>query len=347
MEKLKRVIIKEELVALTGNFVKAILLNQFIYWSERVKDFDKFIEEEKRRAEKEGEEVNIEYSNGWIYKTSEELSEETMVGLSPQTVRRYLKELIDNEWIYERNNPQYKWDRTKQYRVNIVKIQKDLRKLGYSLEGYPLNIYKDNGIEDIIIYNRDNNSGESNLQNGKSKIEKWKYKDTDLENQTLKSGEAIPEITTEITTKNTTEEYILSPAPFSEDDINQLNEKEKDKDANRIEKVPYQKIVDAYNDICVSMPSVKAVTTKRKEKMKILYREVQDLDVIEECFRKAEKSSFLNGSSGKWSGCNFDWLVNYNNFVKVLEGTYDDKEVVKKRKEIDYEAAARNSKYGF
>lgn len=146
-------------------------------------------------------------------------------------------------------------------------------------------------------------------------------------------------------TINNTEEYILSPSSNSDDDINQLSEK--DKDANRIEKVPYQKIVDAYNDICVSMPSVKAVTSKRKEKMKVLFREVQDLDVIEECFRKAEKSSFLNGSSGKWSGCNFDWLVNYNNFIKVLEGTYDDKEVVKKRKEIDYEAAARNSKYGF
>jgi len=347
VEKLKRVVIKEELVALTGNFVKAILLNQFIYWSERVKDFDKFIEEEKKRAEKEGEEVNIEYSNGWIYKTSEELSEETMVDLSPQTIRRYLKELIDNEWIYERNNPQYKWDRTKQYRVNIVKIQKDLRQLGYSLEGYPLNIYKDNAIEDIIIYNRDDNSGESNLQNGKSKIEKWKYKDTDLENQTLKSGEAISENTTEITTQNTTEDYILSPSHLSDGDIYQSDEKEKE--TTRIEKVPYQKIVDLYNDICVSMPSVKAVTTKRKDKMKVLYREVKDLDVIEECFRKAENSSFLNGSSGKWGGCNFDWLVNYNNFIKVLEGTYDDKEGIESKKKdykFDYEAGAK-SEYGW
>jgi len=162
-----------------------------------------------------------------------------------------------------------------------------------------------------------------------------------------KKVDTYTENTTEITTKNNTEEYILSPSSISDDETYQLNEKEKDKDTNRIEKVPYQKIVDLYNDICVSMPSVKTITSKRKEKMKVLYREVRDLEVIEECFRKAEKSSFLNGSSGKWSGCNFDWLVNYNNFIKVLEGTYDDKEVVKKRKEIDYEAAARNSKYGF
>ena len=40
-KKLKRVVIKEELFALTGDFKEAIILNQFIYWSERIRDFDK------------------------------------------------------------------------------------------------------------------------------------------------------------------------------------------------------------------------------------------------------------------------------------------------------------------
>jgi len=48
--RLKRVVIKEELVALTGDYIKAILLNQFLYWSERVEDFDLFILEEQQRA---------------------------------------------------------------------------------------------------------------------------------------------------------------------------------------------------------------------------------------------------------------------------------------------------------
>ena len=69
-EPLRRAVIKEELVGLTGDFVKAVLLNQFIYWSERVRDFDKFIAEEKRRMEAIGEDVGIEKQNGWIYKTT-------------------------------------------------------------------------------------------------------------------------------------------------------------------------------------------------------------------------------------------------------------------------------------
>ena len=136
MEKLKRVVIKEELVALTGDFVKAALLNQLLYWSERVKDFDKFIEEEKSRKELNGETFNLHKQNGWIYKSAEELSEETMLALTPKSIRTHLKYLIDKGWIDERNNPEYKWDRTKQYRVNIVKLYRDLKELGYNLEGY-------------------------------------------------------------------------------------------------------------------------------------------------------------------------------------------------------------------
>jgi len=61
-------------------YTKAILLNQFIYWSERVNDFDLFLDEEKQRAEDEGKGLDIQKRRGWIYKSAEELSEETMLG---------------------------------------------------------------------------------------------------------------------------------------------------------------------------------------------------------------------------------------------------------------------------
>lgn len=48
-KRLNRVVIKEELVALTGDFKLAIVLNQMLYWSERRSDADKFILEEIER----------------------------------------------------------------------------------------------------------------------------------------------------------------------------------------------------------------------------------------------------------------------------------------------------------
>ena len=138
MKPLKRVVIKEELVELTGDFRPALILNQFIYWSERMYDADKYIMEEKERALKEDLIVNIDESKWWIYKTAEELSEEIMTGMSKSTVGRYIKQLVEKGYLIQRRNPKYKWDKTYQYRVNLYKIQLDLGKMGYVLEGYKL-----------------------------------------------------------------------------------------------------------------------------------------------------------------------------------------------------------------
>ena len=159
--KLKRVVIKEELVELTGDYRSAIILNQFIYWSERVSDFDKFIEEENQRLINNGfEEANIEPQNGWIYKKADELIEECMVKMTVPTCRKYIKILVDNGWIEERNNPKYAWDKVKQYRVNINKLQKDLNSIGYNLDGYKMA-----KIPNLKNLNSNLNDLNSNLKN--------------------------------------------------------------------------------------------------------------------------------------------------------------------------------------
>ena len=138
MKKLKRVVIKEELVELTGDYRPAIILNQMLYWTERMFDTDNYIREEKTRALNNDTEINIMESKGWIYKTAEDLNEELMVGMSTPTIRKYIKQLVEKGYLVQRKNPKYKWDKTIQYRVDLYKIQLDLGKLGYALEGYRL-----------------------------------------------------------------------------------------------------------------------------------------------------------------------------------------------------------------
>ena len=157
MTKLKRVVIKQELVELTGDYRAALILNQFIYWTERMRDTDKYIREEKERAIKEDISVDISESNGWIYTSAEELNDELMVGMSKPTIRKYIKQLIEQGYIHERQNPKYKWDKKTQYRLNLYNIQLDLAKLGYALEGYSLlpniqiieneDVYIDNNLQ--------------------------------------------------------------------------------------------------------------------------------------------------------------------------------------------------------
>lgn len=188
--KLKRAVLKEELCALTGDPIAAIVLQQFLYWSERTKDVDKFIAEERTR----NPDTDIEPLHGWIYKSSDELADELMGLTSASTLRRRIIELVKNGWLDERKNPKYAWDRTLQYRPNIQKIQLDLFRMGYVLSDYPLQFSFDETqmhSDDTILH-----SEESNLQ----------------------SAGALPEITTE-TTPNTKEHVANAttvPATFQE-----------------------------------------------------------------------------------------------------------------------------------
>ena len=134
LKRTRVAVIREELVKLTGDAIAAVILNQLLYWTQRVDDFDELLAEEAKR----NSEINVPPRHGWIYKTSEELGEETLMGLSAKTIRRHLTELVAGGWLQERSNPENAWDKTLQYRVNVSKVQRDLFQLGYALHGYPL-----------------------------------------------------------------------------------------------------------------------------------------------------------------------------------------------------------------
>lgn len=113
------------------------------------------------------------------------------------------------------------------------------------------------------------------------------------------------------------------------------------------EKAPYKEIVELYNEICVSLPKVQEISEKRKRLIRTRWKRHPDLDYFRRLFQKAEDSDFLSGRNGKWAGCNFDWLMNENNAIKVLEGVYDNRaDPTHECKVIDYEAASK-SKYGW
>ena len=187
MKKLKRVVIKEELVELTGDYRPAIILNQMLYWTERMFDTDNYIREEKTRALNNDTEINIMESKGWIYKTAEDLNEELMVGMSTPTIRKYIKQLVEQGYLVQRKNPKYKWDKTIQYRVDLYKIQLDLGKLGYALEGYRLlpNIQIVEEVEEI--------EESENIEVDENKKDLPVGADKPNENQNINDNNSIPQ----------------------------------------------------------------------------------------------------------------------------------------------------------
>jgi hypothetical protein len=88
---------------------------------------------------------------------------------------------------------------------------------------------------------------------------------------------------------------------------------------------PLNAIVESYNRYCISLPRVKTITDKRQKTIRSRWRTYSSLDIFDKVFQMAQASDFLSGRNGKWTGCNFDWLINENNMVKVLEGNYENK----------------------
>lgn len=91
-----------------------------------------------------------------------------------------------------------------------------------------------------------------------------------------------------------------------------------------IEKVNYEKIVKRFNEMLVPMlPKVAIISDARKQAIKAIYNK-HGTESIEKVFCKVKDSAFLRGDNEQGWKCNFDWIFKERNFIKILEGNYDD-----------------------
>ena len=101
------------------------------------------------------------------------------------------------------------------------------------------------------------------------------------------------------------------------------NGKKKGKD------VDFKAVVELYQTHCSSYPAIVKLSDARKNKIRIRLEEMQgSLETLKEVFVKMEASKFCRGDNQRGWKATFDWLfANEKNWVKVLEGNYDNKNV--------------------
>jgi hypothetical protein len=118
--------LREEYRSLTGDTNSALILNQFIYY---VRSDHKYLQEEMRNlvAPKKSQE------HGWIKKSASEIKDDLFESISSKTVERRLKDLSGVGYLAVRNSTFNKWDRSKEYRVNLSLIHAQLQELGYEI----------------------------------------------------------------------------------------------------------------------------------------------------------------------------------------------------------------------
>jgi hypothetical protein len=117
--------------------------------------------------------------------------------------------------------------------------------------------------------------------------------------------------------------------------------------------IPYDDIVEFYNTRRRNMPEVKLLSDERKKTIKARFNNY-GIDKIYEVITKASESDFMNGENKDgWIATGIDWIMNSSNFIKISEGSYDNK-ITKKpqstynvleteyRKEVENEQGRNN-----
>ena len=332
-------IIRREFVDLTGDHCSAVVLNQLLYWTQRVKDFDLFLEEERSFKP----ECNISPRQGWIYKTAQELSEETMLKVSLPSIQKYLKLLLEQGWVEERVNSADKWKDTTQYRVNLRKLQKGLHTIGHTLPEVYRGIFSSSlgekihphGFSKALSLNEENsnenflpsneNFREISLESSCTSEEFW-------DSRNFQSNENTPETPLHAAPKNCeldTNTFSSSEKSLPSDAYTENRNKEP------TQRTKEREHFDQFFEIWkkhVCQESLQLTEIRKRQLCSLLSLHFQnDVQQWERFCERIKASSFLMEGGRRWH-VSLDWILSEGNVFKVLAGNFDNPERLQLKK---------------
>lgn len=88
-------------------------------------------------------------------------------------------------------------------------------------------------------------------------------------------------------------------------------------------KLTCQAVIDLFNITCKDLPKVSKLTNARKSAILARIKE-HSIKVVVQVINITANSDYLMGKVKPFNAT-FDWIMNPNNFVKILEGNYKNK----------------------
>lgn len=150
---------------------------------------------------------------------------------------------------------------------------------------------------------------------------------------------------------------VIEPSiePSIKEDKSSLSPDESDDDANAVEDktkaakpslpaCPHLELLDIFAEQLPELPQPKpelwegarakalaarwkwCLTAKKRSGARYATTKAEALDFFKRYFGYVGKSDFLTGRDGRWSGCDLAWLVKADNFAKVLQGNYENRQ---------------------
>ncbi|MDQ3270762.1 MAG: DNA-binding protein [Pseudomonadota bacterium] len=139
------------------------------------------------------------------------------------------------------------------------------------------------------------------------------------------------------------------PKPLASQEQEQEQEQEQDLEPKgslspaKLPTCPHETLIDLFAEHLPALPQPKkelwagknaeamrarwrwVLTAKKKDGTPYASTSEQAVAWFARFFGYVEKSDFLSGRSGKWTGCDLGWLMKADNFAKVVQGNYEQK----------------------
>jgi len=99
--------------------------------------------------------------------------------------------------------------------------------------------------------------------------------------------------------------------------------------------------VQIFNSVCIDLPKVEKITEARKKSITNRIKE-NSPEILGDVFKKVAESDFLSGRKSDWKAT-FDWIMMPNNFIKILEDNYKNKQNGEPKSDSEVFSRAINS----
>lgn len=108
----------------------------------------------------------------------------------------------------------------------------------------------------------------------------------------------------------------------------------------------YARFLEYFNEKVAHTPikQVRTLSDARKNTLRSIFKSFGGKDTVEEVLDKVVASRWCCGENDKGWVASFDWIFNKSNFIKILEGNYDNRTNIKQT--TDKYAARRGTDVG-
>ena len=117
-------------------------------------------------------------------------------------------------------------------------------------------------------------------------------------------------------------------------------------DDSKSDRMDWGAFMQTFNDmLSPAIPRIISVNESRRQRVKSIVKEFGKESIMK-VFEIVSKSDFLTGRKTDWK-CDFDWIFQKRNYIKILEGNYDNGEQIQRNAASGFTSKQEANNYAF